>query len=157
MANRQFTDQWLIPTVSDLLGKEKVDELLAAESAKEKDAKDSVWETLVSSGAATDDQVLEALSKRFRYKVTDCAVIDRAGKDIVPESFAKKYRILPLRVTDSYLEIAASNPFDLDCEKALAFSTGREVRVQLASPAKIREKTEELYRPENVIDKLLGR
>ncbi|MSR06368.1 MAG: type II/IV secretion system protein [Gemmatimonadetes bacterium] len=88
-------------------------------------------------------------------KVSDCAKVERAGRDVVPESFAKKYHILPLRVTDSFLEIAASNPFDLDCEKALAFSTGREVRIQLASPSKIRDKTEELYRPENVIDKLL--
>src|SRR6185503_10806112 len=51
--------------------------------------------------------------------------------------------------------IAASNPFDLDCEKALAFSTGREVRILLASPSKILQKIDELYRPENVIDKLL--
>lgn len=152
---KQFRDLWLVPTVSEMLGKEKVDGLLAAEAAKEKGSKDSVWETLVAAGAATDEQVLEALSKRFRYKVTDCATIDRAGRDIVPESFAKKYAILPIRVTDSFLEIAASNPFDLDCEKALAFSTGREVRIQLASPSKIRDKIEELYRPENVIDKLL--
>src|SRR6266850_3144253 len=64
-APKQFPDQWLVPTVSELLGKEKVEELLAAEGAKEKDAKETVWETLVAVGAATDDQVLAALSKRF--------------------------------------------------------------------------------------------
>ncbi|MDH4045072.1 MAG: type II/IV secretion system protein, partial [Gemmatimonadota bacterium] len=63
--------------------------------------------------------------------------------------------ILPIRVTDSYLEIATANPFDLDCEKALAFATGREVRTLLASPGIIREKIDEGYRPENVIDRLL--
>jgi type II secretory ATPase GspE/PulE/Tfp pilus assembly ATPase PilB-like protein/ActR/RegA family two-component response regulator len=60
-----------------------------------------------------------------------------------------------LKITDSYLEIATANPFDLDCEKALAFGTGREVRIQLASPQKIQEKIDEFYRPENVIGKLL--
>jgi len=147
---KQFPDQWLIPTLSELLGKEKVEELLVV-----KGAKPTLWETVVAQGAATNDQVLEALSKRFRIKITDCANVERAGREVVPESFAKKYHILPLRVTDSFLEIAASNPFDLDCEKALAFSTGREVRIQLASPSKIRDKIEELYRPENVLGKLL--
>ena len=150
MADKQFSDQWLVPTLSELLGKEKIEELRVSEGAK-----DSLWETVIAQATATDEQVLAALAKRFRLKVTDCADVDRAGREIVPEAFARRYRILPLRVTDSYLEIAASNPFDLDCEKALAFATGREVRVQLASPTMIHDKIDELYAPENVIDKLL--
>jgi type II secretory ATPase GspE/PulE/Tfp pilus assembly ATPase PilB-like protein/CheY-like chemotaxis protein len=43
----------------------------------------------------------------------------------------------------------------MDVEKGHAFATGREVRMSLASPARIAQLTEEMYRPENVIDKLL--
>jgi type II secretory ATPase GspE/PulE/Tfp pilus assembly ATPase PilB-like protein/CheY-like chemotaxis protein len=58
--------------------------------------------------------------------------------------------------TDSYLEVATANPFDIDAEKMLAFATGREVRMLLGSPSKIREKLDELYREtESVVSKLL--
>ena len=53
------------------------------------------------------------------------------------------------------LEIASANPFDLDCEKTLAFATGREVRIVLASPSAIHAKIDELYRPESVLAQLL--
>jgi type II secretory ATPase GspE/PulE/Tfp pilus assembly ATPase PilB-like protein/ActR/RegA family two-component response regulator len=53
------------------------------------------------------------------------------------------------------LEIASSNPFDLDCEKTLAFATGREVRVVLASPSSIERSIEERYQPENVLEQLI--
>jgi type II secretory ATPase GspE/PulE/Tfp pilus assembly ATPase PilB-like protein len=73
----------------------------------------------------------------------------------VPESVARRYQILPLNISDSTLDIATANPFDLDCEKMLAFATGREVRSHLASPAKIKDKIDELYKPENVLSRLL--
>ena len=150
MAEKQFTDQWIVPTLTELVGAEQITALSTATGTK-----DSWWESVVAKGISTDEQVLGTLAKKYKLKVTDCADSERAARDIVPEQSAKRFKILPLRVTDSWLEIATSNPFDLDTEKALAFATGREVRILLASPSKIREKIEELYRPENVIGKLL--
>ena len=69
-----------------------------------------------------------------------------ALRDAVPEPLVRRFNILPLRLTDSVLEIATANPFDIDAEKDLAFATGREVRTFLCSPGRIREKMEELYR-----------
>ena len=64
--------------------------------------------------------------------------------------------MVPVRQTDSYLEVATANPFDIDAEKMLAFATGREVRMLLGSPSKIREKLDELYREtERVVSRLL--
>lgn len=109
----------------------------------------------MAEGKATDEQILNALSERFRLKLADLKQSDRRARELVPEQVARRYQILPLRATDSFLEIAAANPFDLDCEKTLAFATGREVRIQLASPSRIREKIDEFYRPENVIGQIL--
>ena len=118
-------------------------------------AKETLWETVVSQGKATDEQLVGGLATRFRLKLADITQSERQARELVPEQSARKYHVLPLRVTDSYLEIATANPFDLDCEKTLAFATGREVRMQLASPKKIQEKIDEFYRPENVIGQLL--
>ncbi|HWP36963.1 MAG TPA: type II/IV secretion system protein [Gemmatimonadales bacterium] len=116
---------------------------------------DSLWAAVVTQGKATDEQILSALATRFRLKLADLTQSERQARELVTEQVARRYHVLPLRITDSYLEIAGANPFDLDCEKTLAFATGREVRVHLASPAKIQEKIDEFYRPENVIDTLL--
>ena len=97
----------------------------------------TLWELVTASGKASDDQILQALAKRTRLKLADLSKPDPRVKEVVPESVARRYRIVPLRVTDSYLEVAGANPFDLDAEKALAFATGREVRVLLASPTRI--------------------
>ncbi len=71
------------------------------------------------------------------------------------EQVARRYHILPIRITDSFLEIATANPFDLDCEKTLAFATGREVRLLLASPVIIAEHLDELYGSKNVMQRIL--
>jgi type II secretory ATPase GspE/PulE/Tfp pilus assembly ATPase PilB-like protein len=116
----------------------------------------TLWETLVAQQVATDDQILSALSTRFRLKLADLDNIDPTAKEKVPEQVARRYRILPLQATDSYLEVATANPFDLDAEKALAFATAREIRMRLLAPSKIAEKLDELYRPEKAVDKLLS-
>src|SRR5439155_1376757 len=114
----------------------------------------TLWETLVAQKVVNDEQILTALSTRFRLKLADVKEVDLTVKEKVPEQLARRYQILPLRVTDSFLEIATANPFDLDAEKALAFATAREIRMQLLAPSKISEKLDEVYRPEKALDKM---
>ena len=75
---------------------------------------------------------------------------------VVPEQLARRFNVVPVGQTDSYLEVATANPFDIDAEKMLAFATGREVRMLLASPGEIRAKLDEIYRGgEDVVSRLL--
>jgi type II secretory ATPase GspE/PulE/Tfp pilus assembly ATPase PilB-like protein/CheY-like chemotaxis protein len=150
MAEKYFPDEWLVPSLSEVLTPELLAELRgkAAPSA-------TLWDTLVAANIATDERILTALSTRFRLKLADLTQLERAVKETVPEQLARRFHVLPMRVTDSVLEVATANPFDLDAEKALAFATAREVRTLLLAPSKISEKLDELYRPEKVMDKLL--
>jgi type II secretory ATPase GspE/PulE/Tfp pilus assembly ATPase PilB-like protein len=146
----QFTDEWLVPTLEPLLPGDAFQALRTAEGAPV-----SLWETAVQRKLATDGQVLSAIAARFRFPVADLTTIDPGVKAAIPEQLVRKFNVLPLRVTDAYLEVATASPFDLDAEKTLAFATGREVRLFLGSPARIREKLDELYRSEDVVSKLL--
>jgi type II secretory ATPase GspE/PulE/Tfp pilus assembly ATPase PilB-like protein/CheY-like chemotaxis protein len=75
----------------------------------------------------------------------------------IPEQLARRFTVLPVGQTDSYLEVATANPFDIDAEKMLAFATGREVRMLLASPARLRTRIDELYRSgEEIVSRLLA-
>src|SRR5881396_1650618 len=150
MADTHFPDEWLAHSLGDVLPPDRLLELRgkAAPGA-------TLWECVVAEKLATDEQILTALSTRFRLKLADVRLIEPSVKEKVPEQLARRFHVLPLRVTDSYLEVATANPFDLDAEKALAFATAREVRTLLLAPSKISEKLDELYRPEKAVDKLL--
>src|SRR5947208_13989814 len=149
MADPTFPDEWLAHSLEGVLSAERLAELRAKATPGR-----TLWETLVDEKIASDQQILSALSTRFRLKLADVATIDPKVREGVPEQLARRYRVLPLRITDSFLEIATANPFDLDAEKALAFATAREIRMQLLAPSKISEKLDEVYRPEKALDKM---
>jgi len=147
-----FLDEWLVPTLETLVPEEAMKAIREASES----APTALWDQLVQRRTLTDDQVLAAISARFRFPLADLAAIDPALRDAVPEGVARKHQVLPLRITDSTLDAATANPFDIDAEKMLAFATGREVRLFLSSPTRIRDRLDELYRSENLVSKLLG-
>jgi type II secretory ATPase GspE/PulE/Tfp pilus assembly ATPase PilB-like protein/CheY-like chemotaxis protein len=138
----QFTDEWLVPTIEKVLTPDEL-ESLRQEPLREPQ---SLWLTVVARKLASDDDILRAAAARFRLPVADLSQLDKAVRDAVPEPLVRRFNILPLRLTDSVLEIATANPFDIDAEKDLAFATGREVRTFLCSPGRIKEKMDEMYR-----------
>ena len=148
----QFTDEWLVPTLEPMLPPAG----LAAIRQEVTPAPGSLWETAVQRKLISDDQVLNAIAARFRFPVADMGRIDPRAVQVVPEQLARRYSVVPVGQSDSYLEIATANPFDLDAEKALAFATGREVRMLLASPGMIRYQLDEIYRGgDEVVSRLL--
>ncbi|HEY7685306.1 MAG TPA: ATPase, T2SS/T4P/T4SS family [Gemmatimonadales bacterium] len=149
MPETNFPDEWLVQTM-EVLTPERLAELRAkAEPGK------TLWETVVQEKLATDEEILETVGTRFRLRVADLGQLEPGARTALPEALARRYRVLPIRETDSYLEVATANPFDLDMEKTLAFATAREIRLLLMSPSKIAEQIEVQYRPEKALDRLL--
>lgn len=147
----QFTDEWLVPSIEALLSGEAVKALRDEEGPAV-----VLWEVLVQRKLANDEEILGAIATRFRFQVADLSKTDLKLIATVPEQLARRFNVVPVRQTDSYLEVATANPFDIDAEKMLAFATGREVRMLLGSPSKIRDKLDELYREtDTVVSRLL--
>ena len=144
-----FPDEWLAQSIEGLTPERLLELRGKSESGR------TLWDCVVAEKIATDAQIIEKLCQRFRLKVADPSKIDLTARDGVPEQLARRYHVLPLRLTDSFLELGTANPFDLDAEKALAFATAREIRLFLLAPSKISEKLDEMYRAEKAIDKLL--
>src|SRR5882762_1858808 len=149
MAVTAFPDEWLAQSLEGLISPE----LLQGMRDKSESGR-TLWECIVADKVATDAEIIEKLSHRFRLKIADPSKIDPTARAGVPEQLARRYRVLPLRLTDSYLELATANPFDLDAEKALAFATAREIRMFLLAPSKISEKLDEMYKPDKALNKL---
>jgi type II secretory ATPase GspE/PulE/Tfp pilus assembly ATPase PilB-like protein len=148
MAPRQIRDEWLLPTLEAILSPAEMATL-------REEVGESYWESAVRRGMISDEELVEALAQRFRMRAANVMNVSQAARELVPEQLARKYRILPLAITDSALDIATSDPHDLDCERTLAFATGRTVRMQIASPIRIADRIEEVYRLDNAVDKLL--
>ena len=149
----QFLDEWLVPTVEPLLP----GDALAALRRETAPGPVSLWDTVVQRKLIGDGQVLAAVAARFRMPVADMSRIDAKVIEAVPEQLARRFNVVPVGQTDSYLEIATANPFDIDAEKVLAFATGREVRMFLASPSRIKAKIDEVYRAgEEIVSRLLA-
>ncbi len=145
---RSYRDEWLLPTLDALVGAEGLE-------AIRQEGGDSLWEAALRRRLCTDQRILDALSARYRMGLANLDLTSGPARDLVPEALARKYRVLPLAVSDTTLDIATSDPNDIDCERTLGFATGRAVRMWLAAPSRISERIEELYRPENAVEKIL--
>jgi type II secretory ATPase GspE/PulE/Tfp pilus assembly ATPase PilB-like protein/ActR/RegA family two-component response regulator len=149
MPDTFFPDEWLAQSL-EVLTPERLAELrVKAEPGK------SLWEMVVAEKLATDEEILDQLAARSRLPIADLSLLDPGARTVLPEALARRYHVLPIRDTDAYLEIATSNPFDLDMEKTLAFATARQIRMTLLPPGKIAEQIDQQYRPEKALDRLL--
>ncbi|HEY4099282.1 MAG TPA: type II/IV secretion system protein [Gemmatimonadales bacterium] len=137
---RNYNDEWTAVVLGPLVPVEKLERL-----QNDRESSTSLWERILDARLLTEVQVLDAVAARCKLPIADLKLAGEAARDAVPEPLARRYSIVPLTVNDVLLEVATSNPFDIGAEQALAFATGREVRMLLASPPRIREKLDQLY------------
>lgn len=145
---RSYRDEWLLPTLDALIGAEGLE-------AVRQEGGDSLWEAAVRRRLCSDQSILDALSARYRMGLANLDLTSAPARDLVPEALARKFRVLPLAVSDTTLDIATADPNDIDCERTLGFATGRAIRMWLSAPSRIMERIEEVYRPENAVEKIL--
>ena len=143
-----YRDEWLLPTLEALIGVEGLE-------AVRQEGGVSLWDAAIRRRLVTDQRILDALSTRYRMGLANLELTSAPARDLVPEALARKYRVLPLTISDTTLDIATSDPNDIDCERTLGFATGRAIRMWLAASTRILERIEELYRPENAVEKIL--
>ncbi|MFL5483085.1 MAG: ATPase, T2SS/T4P/T4SS family [Gemmatimonadaceae bacterium] len=115
------------------------------------------WDDVSKSGLGSEEQILEVLAAQSETTIAHSLVVSAEARDSVPERFARRFAILPLAISDSVLDVATSNPFDIDCEKTLAFATGRKIRMLLSAPQRIADRIEEVYAPLDPIGKLVDK
>jgi type II secretory ATPase GspE/PulE/Tfp pilus assembly ATPase PilB-like protein/CheY-like chemotaxis protein len=135
-----FNDEWLAAIIGPLLPVGALQRVQSDDSSRQ-----PLWERVLDARLLPEQEILEALAQRCRLPIADLTQTDAHGRDALPEALARRYKVVPVSVTDALLIVATANPFDVGAEQALAFATGREVRMALASPPRIREKLDELY------------
>jgi type II secretory ATPase GspE/PulE/Tfp pilus assembly ATPase PilB-like protein len=148
MLRTDSRDSWILPALRPHLSEEQLSRL--AEQAPS-----SVWGAVVEHEWLTDKEILAIVSEHFGMRTAPLAALGPQSRELLPETLARRYQVLCTATGDGWIELATSEPNDLDCERAIAFAMGRRVRMLLASPLVIAARIDELYRPENVVERLL--
>jgi type IV pilus assembly protein PilB len=102
---------------------------------------------LVELGYITEDQVAETLSRQLALPLVDCAQFKPTKEilSLVPRTTAEKKLVFPLEVKERRLSLAMANPLDWQTVDELAFSTGMNIAVAVASESSIMNAIEEHY------------
>jgi type II secretory ATPase GspE/PulE/Tfp pilus assembly ATPase PilB-like protein/8-oxo-dGTP pyrophosphatase MutT (NUDIX family) len=90
----------------------------------------------------------DELAQRFRLPIANLAAASAQAIAIVPERWARRFNVLPLDATEHDLMLATADPLDVDCERTIAFATGRNVKLAVAPAEEIMRRIDELYRGE---------
>ena len=84
-----------------------------------------------------DSALVPALARALHVRVADLGVASPAARALLPERWARHFRVVPLDATDDEIVLATADPLDLESERALAFATGRRVRFALGAPSAV--------------------
>lgn len=78
--------------------------------------------------------------------------------ELVPERICHQYLVMPFSLdAGNVINIAASNPFDLESEKIIENLTGKYVKTFFAFKDQIQRKINEYYSPDKFIDSIVDR
>ena len=69
---------------------------------------------------------------------------------------ARKHHIYPLQESDRQIVVATCDPTDVEAERAIGFSTGRQAIFEVASPQAIGEALDARFAPDRAVETLLG-
>ena len=111
------------------------------------DSGKKLHEEILRLGYAPPTRVMKALAKANRMAFTDLEGMTVPDEviDLVPESVARENTILPLREEGTMLQVATSDPTDIDTQEKLRFILNREVEMTLAMRDQIVESINRYY------------
>ncbi len=124
-------------------------------------ARGAAWAVAEESGACDGRLLTARLAARAAVPVARLDDSLPQARALVPEAIARRFGVVPVGAGPGTVDVAVSDPLDLDCERALGFATGRAVRMHLASPATVRRWQEALYATvadplQRIVDGLAG-
>jgi CheY-like chemotaxis protein len=104
-----------------------------------------VWSRVRETTGLSDGEMTEKLADRYLMRVADLASAEQYATRLLPAIVAVKYHVLPLRYTDRTIDVATSDPHDVDAEREISRLATRAVRFEFAAPEHIREALAHAY------------
>jgi type II secretion system protein E len=99
-----------------------------------------VIQTLIEQGAVSDEDVSRALAGAASMDFVDLnqVAIPQEIIDLLPSATARRYKVVPVNLSESGLMMATSNPLDFDTFDAVGHLLKRDIDFVCATPAQIK-------------------
>jgi type II secretory ATPase GspE/PulE/Tfp pilus assembly ATPase PilB-like protein/ActR/RegA family two-component response regulator len=117
---------------------------------------EDAWGTVGRAVGVPETELAELVAEYFRLKVANFASADPNSFLLVPEAMARKHLIYPLAETDRTLVVATADPTDVEAERLLGFTSGRQAVFEVASPRAIKDAIDERFSQDKAVETLLG-
>lgn len=102
---------------------------------------------LVEKGLVTQKEVAQALAEQFNVPFLELQEITFEPEAVrrIPESVARRYQVVPVKVKGQALTIAAADPLNVIVVDDLSFMTGLNIEIALMSKNDIERAIERVY------------
>src|SRR3989449_2114352 len=106
-----------------------------------------IGEILLDRGHVTEAQLIPFLTIQLKLPYADVSalVLGSDQLNLIPETLARKYTVLPVRLDGKRLDVVMADPMDHEAIQDLSFVTGCQVSPTLGSRSQIKDAIERCY------------
>ncbi|MBK8575952.1 MAG: Flp pilus assembly complex ATPase component TadA [Elusimicrobia bacterium] len=150
----RFVDEWLIRAVQHLPGVNPD----IIRSLREKKAR-GLADALIEKEVVSRDTINSAVLTTHKIKPVDLGdvVVDRLAVALFSEAVCQRLKVFPIRARETSVEVAMTNPLDLEGLADLSALSGREVIPLYSTPGQVESLITEHYKADLMVSGLVDR
>jgi len=114
------------------------------------------WRIVARQLKLSDEELAEMVATYFRLARADFRRASPQAVALVPEAIVRRHNVFPMGETDRYLQVATSDPTDIEAERVLGFRSGRTPVFQVATPEEITGAIDGQFSPNRAVQGILG-
>jgi len=139
-----------------LITRQQVDKALASQKTGKRK---KIGELLMECGFVSEDQILAALSTKFRMQFVNLNTLtpDNKALKALPEELIHRLQIFPIHYSNDHLLVATSKPTDTSIFNILRFSTNQKIEMVVAASGDISEAIKKYFPKDNLQFVLIGK
>ncbi len=115
----------------------------------------AAWDAVCEATGLSHTALAQRVADHYRLALADLTKVEARTLRLIPDTFARRHTVVPLRETDRDLAVATCDPTDLEAEQSLAFASGRRPVFEIATPDALAMAIEQHYSPTRVVASLL--
>jgi type IV pilus assembly protein PilB len=102
---------------------------------------------IVDSGAMTEEQLFHGIAESIGTETVNLDTFEAASQTLhlIPAGLARLHGALPIAANENTIYVALTDPFNTQIPEDLRFALGRDIRVVVAPPEKVRAMIQEYY------------